>query len=392
MGGKGAMSGGMSRRAYGTRCVAVALAVVAAVALLGFPGGPPSAAALTFPSTADEVKFGAQIAKSIESQFRLINDPAQLGRLQRVGEAVARVVERQDLTYRFKIVSVPGINAVSIPGGWIYVTEGMMRFVRSDDELAAVLAHELTHVNHRHYYIQADREKHMLPALLVALAVSVLAHSPAPLLGTQISMQAVMNDYQRDLEHEADLNGVTYLTKTGYLPVAMLSLMEHLAQESRFTGTPVTGLEDHPQPQERVDYIRADLQSRHIALVRRPVEGYLKIALEPAQPAPGAPVTVRVDGQPIVTLGAAINGQSAADRALALVVRLDTFFNRDPQPFDVRAVAAAGTWSVVGGEIPLFEVTPQDAAFAQTSAQAVAEDMHAKLARVISAAPYVRKF
>jgi len=202
-----------------------------------------------------------------------------------------------------------------------------------------------------------------------------------------------MNNYQRDLEHEADLNGVTYLTKTGYSPVAMLTLMEHLAQESRFTAHPdPTGLEDHPLPQERVDYIRADLQSRHVPIVRRPVEGYLRIALEPAQPAPGAPVTIRVDGQPIVTLGAAVNGQAAADRALALAVRLNTFFNRDPEPFDVRAVAAGGTWSVVGGEMPLFEVTPQDAAFAQTTAAALAEEIHASLTRVITAAPYVRKF
>ncbi|HET7264427.1 MAG TPA: M48 family metalloprotease [bacterium] len=390
---KGAMSGGMSGRGHLTRWIAVTLTVVAAAAPLGFPGGGlPAVDALTFPSTADEVKFGAQVAKSIESQFRLITDPAQVGRLQRVGDALTRVVERQDLTYHFKIVSVPGINALSIPGGWVYVTEGMMRFVRSDDELAAVLAHELTHVNHRHYYIQADREKRMTPALLVALVLSVLAHSPVPLLGAQISLQAVMNDYQRDLEHEADLNGVTYLTKAGYSPVAMLTLIEHLAQESRFNGQPVTGLEDHPLPQERVDYIRADLQSRRIPIVRRPVEGYLKISLEPPQPAPGAPVTIRVDGQPIATFGAAVAGASAADRALALAVRLDMFFNRDPEPFDVRAVAAGGTWNVVGGEMPLFEVTPQDAAFAQTSAQAMAEEMRARLARVISAAPYVRKF
>ena len=381
-------TGGRRRRG-----VALLLVMATAVVLAGMPGGPPPAAALTFPSTADEVKFGAQIAKSIESQFRLINDPTQVARLQRVGDAVARVVERQDLPYHFKIVSVPGINALSIPGGWIYVTEGMMRFVRSDDELAAVLAHEMTHVNHRHYYIQADRERHMTPALLVALALSVLAHSPAPLLGAQISLAAVMNDYQRDLEHEADLNGVTYLTKTGYSPVAMLTLMEHLAQESRFTAHPdPTGLEDHPLPQERVDYVRADLLSRHIPIVRRPVEGYLRIALEPPQPAAGAPVTIRVDGQPIVTLGAAVDGQAAADRALALAVRLNTFFNRDPEPFDVRAVAAGGRWSVVGGEMPLFEVTPQDAGFAQMSAEALAEDIHARLTRVIAAAPYVRKF
>lgn len=383
----------MMRPWHSRRGVALLLAIATAVVLVGMPGEQSSVSALTFPSTADEVKFGAQIAKQIESQFRLINDPAQVARLQRVGDAIARVVERQDLPYHFKIVAVPGINALSIPGGWVYVTEGMMRFVRSDDELAAVVSHEMTHVNHRHYYIQADRERHLTPALLVALALSILAHSPAPLLGAQVSLTAVMNNYQRDLEHEADLNGVTYLTKTGYSPVAMLTLMEHLAQESRFTAHPdPTGLEDHPLPQERVDYIRADLQSRHVPIVRRPVEGYLRIALEPAQPAPGAPVTIRVDGQPIVTLGAAVNGQAAADRALALAVRLNTFFNRDPEPFDVRAVAAGGTWSVVGGEMPLFEVTPQDAAFAQTTAAALAEEIHASLTRVITAAPYVRKF
>jgi beta-barrel assembly-enhancing protease len=385
----------MTRRWYRPAAAFVAIIMAAVVPWFGAPRAPwlPAAAATRFPSTVDEVKFGAQIARSIESHYRLITDPAQLGRLQRVGDAIARVVERQDLVYHFKIVSLPGVNALSIPGGWVYVTEGMMRFVRSDDELAAVLAHEMTHINHRHYYIQAERQSHMTPGLLLAVALSVLAHSPAPLLGAQISMASVMNDYQRDLEREADLNGIAYLTKTSYSPVAMLTLMEHLMQESRFTGQPdPTGFEDHPLPQERVAYIYDDLVSRHIAIVRRPVESYLRIALDPAQAAPGQPVTVRVDGQPMVVLGATVGGQGPADRAAAFAERLNTFFNRDPEPFDVRAVVVDGGWVVVGGEMPLFQVTPQDAAFAQMSAEALAADIHTKLARVISAAPYVRKF
>jgi beta-barrel assembly-enhancing protease len=386
----------MTKQSNRRRARVLAAAIVLTMApWIGTPGSAwmPASRADQFPSTANEIKFGAQIAQSIESHYRLITDPTQLGRLNRIADPLVRVVERQDLIYRFKIVAVPGINALSIPGGWVYVTEGMMRFVRSDDELAAVLAHELTHVNHRHYYIQAARESKMGPALLLAVALSVLARSPAPLLGAQISMQAVMNDYQRDLEHEADLNGITYLSKASYDPVAMLSLMEHLAQETRFTGQPdPSGLEDHPLPQERVAYIHDDLVSRHIAIIRRPVEGYLRIALDPAQPAPGAPVTVRVDGQPIVVLGATVNGQGPADRAAALAARLNTFFNRDPQPFDVRAVAVGGGWGVVGGEMPLFEVTSQDAAFAQMTPEALAGDIHAKLSRVISTAPYVRKF
>lgn len=382
----------MTTRSHSGRGRALVLGIVLAAAVSGMPAGPSYVAAQSFPSTADEIKFGAQTAQQIESHYRLVTDPAQLGRLTRVGDAVARVVERQDLAYHFKILAVSGVNALSIPGGWVYVTEGMMRFVRSDDELAAVLGHELAHINHRHYYVQAARQSRMGPALLAAIAVSVLAHSPVPLVGTSISMQAVMSDYQRDLERDADLTGTAYLTKTAYSPVAMLTLMEHLAQETRFNGQPITGLEDHPLPQERVAYIHDDLVSRHIPIVRRAVEGYLRITLDPAQPAPGAPVTVRVDGQPILTLGAAVDGQAPADRAAAFAARLDAFFNLDPEPFDVRAVAADGGWSVVGGDIRLFDVTPQDAGYAQTTAETLAADTRARLARVISAAPYVRKF
>jgi len=379
----------MRVRALGAMVLAAALAGAAVP-----PAVPSPAAAQKFPSTAEEVKFGEKTAKSIEAHYRIISDPAQVSRLERVGDALTRVVERQDLKYHFKILSISGINALSIPGGWVYVTEGMMRFVRSDDELAAVLAHELTHINHRHYYIQAARESKMGPAILAAIAISILARSPAPVFGAQISMQAVMNDYQRDLEKEADLNGLAYLTKTQYSPVAMLTLMEHLGQETRFNGQPTdtTVFQDHPLPQDRVAYIRADLEARHIPIIRRPVEGYLKIALDPAQPGAGAPVTIRVDGQPVITVGAAAGGRSPADRASALASTLDAFFNRDPEPFDVRAVAAGGRWSVVGGEMVLFDVMPQDAAFAQSTPEAFANEIHARLARVISAAPYIRKF
>ena len=374
------------------RPAAVFCGVAIAFAAAG-PFAAPSRAAQQFPSTADEVKLGTKVSKEIESHYRIVTTPAQVDRLTRVGEAIARVVERQDLQYHFKIVDVAGVNALSIPGGWVYVTEGMMRFVRSDDELAAVVAHEMTHINHRHYYIQAARQAHLTPALLVAVALSVLARSPAPLLGAEISLTSVMNDYQRDLERDADLTGVAYLTKTAYSPVAMLTLLEHLAQASRLTGQPdPTGLEDHPLPQERVAYVRDDLVRRHIPIIRRRAEGYLRISLDPAQPAPGAPVTVRVDGQPILTLGATVDGQTPADRATVLTGRLDTFFNGDPAPFEVRAVALAGRWSVVGGETPLFDVMPQDAAFAQTTAEALAGDIHSRLSRVIAAAPYNRKF
>ena len=345
-------------------------------------------------ATADEVKLGAQISKQIESRYKLVTDPAQVERINRVGDAVARVVDRQDLTYKFKIVAIPGVNALGVPGGWVYLTEGMMKFVRTDDELAAVLAHELTHIAHRHYYIQQARQSRMLPALIIAAAISVLAHSAAPLAGVSVVTQGAMANYQRDLEKEADLTGISYLTKTSYAPVAMLTLMEHLDQQDKLTGQPDLGplYEDHPGPGERVAYIAQDLKARGIPIIRRVAEGYLKIALEPPNAAAGQPVTIRVDGRPIVELGATVGGQSPAERAQVLIAKLNAFFNTDPAPYDVRAVSLLDRWAVIGGQMPLFEVAPEDAAYAKGTPKAAAEALRARLAEALAATPYYRKF
>ena len=355
---------------------------------------PSAGADQTFPPTADEVKLGGQVAKEIESQYRVVTNPTEVERVTRLGQTLATLVERQDVEYHFKILSVGAVNSFAIPGGWVYVTEGMMRFVRSDDELAAVLAHELTHINHRHYYIQAARSRGMTPFLILAAALSVLARSPAPLMGVSAGTTGAMSSYQRDLEKDADLNGISYLTKTSYSPVAMLTLMEHLAQSERLSGQPddLGIYQDHPRPGERVAYIYGDLMQRGIPIVRRIAEGYLKVTLAPRPPEGGQSATILVDGQPVLTLGAVVDGQSPADRAQAMMSRLDAFFNHDPAPYDVRAVNVLDRWSVVGDETVLYEVTPSDAAFLQVTPRELAEIVRARLAGVITAAPYNRKF
>ncbi len=352
------------------------------------------AAADQWPPSSDEVKLGAQVAKEIESRYRLVATPAQVERITRIGDTLAHVVERQDLAYHFRILDVPVVNAFSIPGGWVYITNGMMKFVRSDHELAAVLAHELSHINHRHYYIQKDRASRMTPGLILAAALSVLVHSPVPVLGVQLAAQGAMADYQRDLERDADLNGVAYLTQTPYAPVAMLTLMEHFAQLDQLSGQPDPGplYQDHPRPPERVAYIRADLTRLGVPIIRRVAEGYLKISLDPPAPAPDQPVTIRVDGEPVLTIGAPASGQSPAERVQGVIARLNAFFDRDPGPYDVRAAAILDRWSVIGGETVLFDITPQDAGFARMTSHALAQDMRARLSRIIAASPYNRKF
>jgi Zn-dependent protease with chaperone function len=344
--------------------------------------------------TSDEIALGAKIAKQIESQYRVVTDPAMVDRLNTVAAALVPVVDRQDITYHFKILDIPGPNAVGIPGGWVYVTKGMMKFVRSDDELAAVLAHELTHVAHRHYYIEQQRQKAMLPALIVAAALSVLARSAGPLIGTAYATQGALANYQRDLEREADLNGITYLRKTRYSPVAMLTLMEHLAQADKMTGHPDPGdiYLDHPRPDERVAYIRQDLAALNIPISRRTPEGFLRLTMEPPSPEAGEAVTILVDGRPVLRVGAAAQGQPPAARARTVMQNLDAFFNTDPGPYDVRAVNLLDQWEVLGGQTRIFQVTAQDAAYARLTPQALAEQFRARLAEAIAADLATRKF
>ena len=365
-------------------------AVIVALALCGAIWPP----LVLGDQTSDEVKLGTQATKDIESRYRVVTDPAMVERLNTVVNALLPVLDRRDLTYHVKILDIPGVNALGIPGGFVYVTRGMMKFTRTDHELAAVLAHEFTHVEHRHYYVQQERQSKMLPALLIAVALSALARSAVPLYGVSLATQGALANYSRDLEKEADLNGIAYLTKTGYSPVAMLTLMEHLAQADRLSGRPDYGelYMDHPKPEERAAYIAKDLAARRIPIVRRTPVGFLRLAVDPAAAVGDQPVTILVDGQPVFQLGATVGSQAPAQRAPALLDRLSAFFNTDPAPFDVRAVNLADQWSVVGGQTHVFDVTPQDAAYAKTSQKALAEQFRSALADAIARGAQNRKF
>jgi beta-barrel assembly-enhancing protease len=361
------VSAGMRR---GLRACA---AMVLAGALLG--NMPTRGETLTFPSTADEVKQGAQLAHQIESHYRMVSDAPQLARITGVGDAVAAAVQRRDLTFHFQIVGTSDVASVSLPGGWVYVTEGMMRFVRTDDELAAVLGHELAEIDHHDYYIQEARMR-QIGALI------------AQLFGQNTG-------YQQDLEEDADLTSVTYLQKTTYSPVAMLTVLEHLVQTARLTGQfSATGTSSQAQNplEERAEYLKTQLNQRHIPIIRRAAEGYLKITLDPPAAAGGEPVTIRVDGTPVLTLATMAEGQTPAQRAQNIVARLDTFFNGDPTPYDVHVTTLLGQTTVIGGQTVLYNLSPEDAAYAHVDPRILADRVRFQLARAIAAAAYNQRF
>ena len=361
-----------ARRRLGALMVAFGIAVILGIVLV--PGE-----SLTFPSTADEVKQGGRIAHQIETHYQIVTDPAEAARVNRVGSVLADVVARRDLAYHFQIVSANDVASVAVPGGWVYVTEGMLAFVRTDDELAAVLGHELAHIDHHHYYVAQDEMRHHAGSLFGATAVP-----RGPLSG-----------YPQDLEQDADLTTVEYLTKTSYSPVAMLTVLQHLVQVARLSGQLAGGGatgRDRSPIEERIESLQAELTQRHIPIIMRIPAGYLKITLDPPATPGDEPVTILVDGGPVLTLGAPVGGQRPLQRAQAVAEQLNAFLNKDPISYDVHVTTLLGRTSVIGGQTVLYTVAPEDAAYAHVEPRVLGESMRSGLARAIAKAPYNQRF
>jgi len=103
-------------------------------------------------------------------------------------------------------------------------------------------------------------------------------------------------------------------------------------------------------------------------------------------------VTIRVDGRPILTLGAVVGGQLPIQRAQAIADQMNAFFNSDPAPYDVRVSNLLGTTSVIGAQTILYRVAPEDASYAHQGAEAIAGAVRTQLAQAIDNAPYNRRF
>ncbi|MBV8223277.1 MAG: M48 family metalloprotease, partial [Candidatus Eremiobacteraeota bacterium] len=123
----------------------VATAVL--VALILNIAAPLTASAM---STATEISKGAAISKEVDRQSLLVDDPFLTNWVTGIGNNLAKYRAREDINYTFSIINSDEINAFSLPGGFVHVDMGLLNTVSSDDELAAVMAHEIGHVERRH--------------------------------------------------------------------------------------------------------------------------------------------------------------------------------------------------------------------------------------------------
>jgi predicted Zn-dependent protease len=185
-------------------------------------------------SEAEEIALGRKNDAEVRKQYGVYDDSRLQAYVSRVGNQLAAKSHRPRLQYRFTVLDSPEVNAFALPGGYVYITRGILAYLNSEAELAAVLGHEIGHVTARHSVRQYTT------AVATGVGASILS-IVVPGLGNQVGQQlldvlgkALISGYGRDHELEADRLGAEYLARTSYDPNAMLEVIGVLKNQEEF--------------------------------------------------------------------------------------------------------------------------------------------------------------
>ncbi len=233
----------------------------------------------TPPPVNEEFKFGQvdleMLAQSdlLDQRFErdglVLSDAAANAFLGRVGRSLipkGLVLER--VVWQFRALRDPQPNAFALPNGSIYVTTGLLTLIDNESELAAIIAHELTHVMRRHTYLQnrSNRKKYLTMNIMSAIG----SYAPFSVVGAVIIavtavapfvMVATMYGYSRDLEREADLKGIDMMISAEYAPEEMVQVMKLLDKDLEGENIRLF-YNDHPALDERIKYLSSYLGAR----------------------------------------------------------------------------------------------------------------------------------
>lgn len=182
-------------------------------------------------SESDEIAQGAKHHQSILTQYGVYDDPELQSYVNHIGQQLAAKSHRSHLTYHFTVLDSPDINAFALPGGYIYITRGIMAYLNSEAELAGVLGHEIGHVTARHSVRQQSGQ--LAAGLLSILVAATTGSSQLEQLSQQLST-GLIRGYGREHELEADRLGAQYLHKSNYNPESMLDVIGVLKDQELY--------------------------------------------------------------------------------------------------------------------------------------------------------------
>jgi predicted Zn-dependent protease len=225
---------------------------------------------------AQEIQIGREADPQIVASMGVYENAQWASYVNELGQRMARTSERPNLPWTFRVIDDPTVNAFALPGGFIYVTRGILTHFNSEAELMGVLGHEIGHVTARHGVSQMSRSQ--LTQLGLGLGSVFLSPDLAPLLDLgSIAGGLLLLSYGRDAERQSDDLGIQYMTREGYDPREMAATFDMLAGASAAQdGDRIPGfLSSHPDPLERRDRILQRVAAGEISGTRVERDSYL---------------------------------------------------------------------------------------------------------------------
>jgi predicted Zn-dependent protease len=208
-------------------------AAAATLALLGGCATNPvtGKSDIALMSEDSEIKLGKQLHVEITQKMGVYDDYGLQQYVQQIGEKLAKASQRPDLDWTFTVLDTDDVNAFATPGGFVYISRGILPYLATEAQLAAVLGHEVGHVAARH---SVQQQSQSTIAGVLSTAAAVFTGQPA--LGDLTSMagSAIIHGYGREAELQADSLGAEYLARTGYKPEAMIEVVSVLKDQEQF--------------------------------------------------------------------------------------------------------------------------------------------------------------
>ncbi|MEZ4526187.1 MAG: M48 family metalloprotease [Desulfobacterales bacterium] len=241
-------------------------AVCLTMLVLGNLFFPPPGAAITI---REEEKLGYEFMKTVRAHFRFIEDPMIAAYVEKIGKKILSVMPDQPFPYNFYVIRQDVYNAFAGPAGNVFVNSGLMTAMDTEDELAAILAHEIIHVSARHISQKIERTSKITLASLAGIVAGIFLGiggageaAQAVTMSSMAAGQTASLSYSRQDEMQADQIGIQYLTAAGYSGEGMLTILKKIRDTDWYgTEQAPSYIMTHPAVGDRIAYLGSWMES-----------------------------------------------------------------------------------------------------------------------------------
>jgi predicted Zn-dependent protease len=204
----------------------------------------------------EEIQIGKEGARGLESRYRLSTNQSDIALVQGIGNRIVSANNLNGWPWTFKVIDDPTVNAVSLPGGPVYVFRGLLDALgRNESELAGVMAHEIAHVEKRHAAKQYSSQ------VIAMGGISVFTGGDTQTL-VQLANMLLQLEYSRGDEYDADTTGIGYMYRAGFDPWGLVRFFEKLQRlNNEGQGNVVTNvLRTHPLTRDRIERAKQEIE------------------------------------------------------------------------------------------------------------------------------------